>query len=49
MIMNQVEIARLKIISSRPFEMVMARLKAAADQPDIVKFMKTIRERTDVC
>jgi len=43
MTINQIEIERFNIISSKPFEMVMAKLKAAVGQPDIVEFTKTIR------
>jgi hypothetical protein len=38
------EVERFSIISSNPFEIIMARLKAAVGQPDIDEFMKTIRD-----
>jgi uncharacterized protein (DUF302 family) len=40
---NKVEIDRLTIISSKPFEMVIAKLMAAVGQPDIVDFTKSVR------
>ena len=37
---KKVEIERLTVTSSKPFEAVVAALKAAVGQPDIAEFIK---------
>jgi uncharacterized protein (DUF302 family) len=40
MTVRKVEIERFSLISSKPFEVVVAALKAAVGQPDMVEFVK---------
>jgi hypothetical protein len=40
---KKVEIERLTVTSSKPFEAVVAALKAAVGQPDIAEFIKETR------
>lgn len=41
MTIRKVEIERFSLISSKPFEVVVAALKAAVGHPDMVEFVKT--------
>lgn len=41
---RKVNIERLSVMSSKPFEEVVAALKAAVGHPDILKFVAAIRE-----
>src|SRR5215472_18011319 len=41
MTIRKVEIERLSVISSKPFEEVLTTLEAAIGHPDMVEFMKT--------
>src|SRR6267143_2536093 len=43
MTIRRVEIERLSVTSSKPFEVVVAALKAAVGQPDMVEFVKETR------
>jgi uncharacterized protein (DUF302 family) len=43
MTVRKIEIERLSVTSSKPFEAVVAALKAAVGQPDMVKFMHATR------
>ncbi len=43
MTIRKVEIERFSLISSKPFEVVVAALKAAVGHPDMVEFVKAIR------
>jgi uncharacterized protein (DUF302 family) len=43
MTIKKVEIERLTVTSSKPFEKVVAALKAAVGQPDMVEFIKETR------
>jgi uncharacterized protein (DUF302 family) len=43
MTLRKIEIERFSVTSSKPFEAVVAALKAAVGQPDMVVFMKAIR------
>jgi hypothetical protein len=40
---KKVEIERLSVISSKPFEVIVAALMAAVGQPDMVEFVKETR------
>ncbi len=40
MTIKRVEIERLSVTSSKPFEVVVAALKAAVGHPDMVEFVK---------
>jgi uncharacterized protein (DUF302 family) len=40
MIVRKVEIERLSVISSKPFEEILASLEAAIGHPDMIQFMK---------
>jgi hypothetical protein len=42
MTIRKVEIERLSVKSSRPFEVIVAALEAAIGHPDIVEFVKAI-------
>jgi hypothetical protein len=42
MTVRKVEIERLSVISSKPFEEVLATLEAALGHPDMVEFMKAM-------
>ncbi len=44
MTVGKVEIERLSMTSSKPFEVVVAALKAAVGHPDMVEFLKDTRE-----
>ena len=43
MTVRKVEIERLSVTSSKPFELVVAALKAAVGQPDMVEFVKATK------
>jgi uncharacterized protein (DUF302 family) len=43
MTIRRVEIERFSVTSSKPFEVVVAALKAAVGHPDMVKFMKATK------
>ena len=43
MTIRRVEIERLSVTSSKPFEVVVAALKAAVGQSDMVEFVKETR------
>ena len=43
MVIKRVEIERLSVTSSKPFEVVVAALKAAVGHPDMVEFVKATR------
>ena len=40
---RQIEIERFSMISSKPFEVVLAALKAAVGQPDMAEFAKAVK------
>jgi uncharacterized protein (DUF302 family) len=44
MTIKRVEIERVSVISSKPFELVVAALEAAIGQPDMVEFLKASHE-----
>ena len=44
MTVRKVEIERLSVISSKPFEEVLATLEAAVGDPDMVEFMKPLHD-----
>jgi len=44
MTVRKVEIERLSVTSSKPFEMVVAALEAAIGHPDMVEFVKAIED-----
>jgi uncharacterized protein (DUF302 family) len=43
MTVRKVEIERFSLISSKPFEVVVAALKAAVGQPDMIEFLKATK------
>jgi hypothetical protein len=43
MTIRRVEIERFSVTSSKPFEVVVAALKAAVGHPDMVKFVKATK------
>ena len=43
MTVRKVEIERLSLISSKPFEVVVAALKAAVGHPDMIKFVEATK------
>jgi hypothetical protein len=43
MVIKRVEIERLSVTSSKPFEVVVAALKAAVGHPDMVEFAKATK------
>lgn len=44
MTVRKIEIERLSVTSSKPFEMVVAALEAAIGHPDMVEFVKAIED-----
>jgi hypothetical protein len=43
---RRIEIERFSMISSKPFEFVLAALKAAVGHPDMAEFAKAVRVHT---
>ena len=43
MTIRKVEVQRFSVTSSKPFEVVVAALKAAIGQPDMAEFLKTVK------